>query len=210
MDVIDKIEELREKKRKGGNKKKKSNKIKRSKYKTRRAEIADGILDCVKELWFNNDKDKINEFVDWLIIEDDKDSEYSLSELDSEKNLNAKLDELFSKSCGSPKDVIKLVRKQTKLIKKYNTKNKFRVKNKDMGIAKLLNPDTYSKKYLNNSDYRKELKRLAKREKDEIDELSKLGYIDCSIKSYSKRSGKKLDKLMKNALSDGYAQKHLL
>ena len=83
-------------------------------------------------------------------------------------------------------------------------------KKKDLGIATYLNSDRYKKKLLNKTRYRKELAKIAKRERKEINEMRKLGYIRSKDPDKELNKLLKANKMMEHALSDAYTQKHFI
>jgi len=209
-----------------GNKKKKNShkkskdyyKIKKKRkqdlvYKTRRDMLISQYDDYLLKIWFNDDPDKINEFGKFLIEQENAFSESTLDDLSSGNNYyEEKFEKLRSHKCHGMKDMIETLNKMTDVrdkIVKGKSYNKM-YKKKDLGIATYLNSNRYKKKLLNKTKYRKELKKIAKREKKEYNEMRKLGYIK------SKDPDKELNKILKannamsHALSDAYTQKHFI
>ena len=169
--------------------------------------------DYLLKIWFNDDPDKINEFGKFLIEQENAFSESTLDDLSSGNNYyEEKFEKLRSHKCHGMKDMIETLNKMTDVrdkIVKGKSYNKM-YKKKDLGIATYLNSNRYKKKLLNKTKYRKELKKIAKREKKEYNEMRKLGYIK------SKDPDKELNKILKannamsHALSDAYTQKHFI
>ena len=116
--------------------------------------------------------------------------------------LQIKIEVVYS---DDKKEVINLSKKSKKN-KKYS---KLR-KEKDLSLATYLDSSRYSKKYLNTNKYRKELKKIAKKEKNEIKEMRKLGYIRSDSINKELKRLKNASNMMSNALSDAYVQKHFL
>lgn len=164
-------------------------------------------------MWFKGDEEKLKEFGDFLIKEDEMFNETDISDLLSDKTYyEKKLDKVRSRECRDMAEVIITSREISKL--KHNIAigkrySKF-YKNKDLGIATYLNSDRYKKKMLDKSEYRKELKKLAKRERREISEMRQLGYIKSKDPDKELNKLLKANKMMEHALSDAYTQKHFI
>ena len=209
-----------------GNKKKKSSKKKSKnsykikkkqkqdlKYKTRKDMLLSMYDDDLLRLWFDGDEKRINDFGNFLIQQEEAFSESAFDDLsDGESYYDEKLDKYKMHKCKDINDMINTLRKIKKVKKKIRKGKKYNemYKKKDLGIATYLNSNRYKKKFLNKSKYRKELSKIAKREREEINEMRKLGYIK------SKDPDKELNKIlkandaMKHALSDAYTQKHFI
>ena len=164
-------------------------------------------------LWFGNDSDKINAFGKFLIGQEESLAESAFDDLSSPNNYyEEKFEKLQSHKCHGIRDMLDTLDKMSEIkdkIIKGKSYNKM-YKKKDLGIATYLNSNRYKKKLLNKTKYRKELKKIAKRESKEYNEMRKLGYIK------SKDPDKELNKILKannamsHALSDAYTQKHFI
>ena len=164
-------------------------------------------------LWFGDDSDKIKEFGDYLLKSEEKLSESNIDDLLSDKShYERKLEKLEQHKCTSMIDIIVTGRKRAKLIYNIATDKKYKkmYNKKDLGIATYLNSDRYKKKMLNKTKYRKELKRLAKRERREVAEMRQLGYIRSKDPDKELNKLLKANKMMEHALSDAYTQKHFV
>ena len=72
------------------------------KYKTRRDFLLDLYDPFILELWFGNDEEKIKEFGNFLLMQENEFSESSYDDLLSDKNYyEEKLDKLMSHKCKS-------------------------------------------------------------------------------------------------------------
>ena len=141
------------------------------------------------------------------------DSDDSISSLLEGKNIyEQKIESIKSKPHKNCIDLIMDMDEVIRLSKKSRKNNKYSKlrKEKDLGLATYLDSSRYSKKYLNKNKYRKELKKIAKYEKDELKEMRKLGYIKSDSPDDELKRLKKASNLMSNALSDAYTQKHFL
>lgn len=166
------------------------------------------------ESWFGTDDEKLKEFGQFLIEQQEFFSNDDISNLiyGSNTKYDDKIEKLKSKKCHSISESL-LIHDDIMDYKYKNDKYKDKVKKrrkKDLGLAQYMNSKRYSKKYLDKSKYRKSLKDIAKSEKEDIKVARKLGYIT------SKDPDKELKKLisandmMKSALNDSYIQKHFL
>ena len=198
--------------KKKSNKKKKQKKAK-IKYRSRREMLLGEFPEPVLDLWFGDDKNKRNEFGNFLMEQSELDSDDSISSLLEGKNIyEQKIESIKSKPHKNCIDLIMDMDEVIRLSKKSRKNNKYSKlrKEKDLGLATYLDSSRYSKKYLNKNKYRKELKKIAKYEKDELKEMRKLGYIKSDSPDDELKRLKKASNLMSNALSDAYTQKHFL
>ena len=198
--------------KKKSNKKKKQKKAK-VKYRSRREMLLGEFPEPVLDLWFGDDKNKRNEFGNFLMEQSELDSDDSISSLLEGKNIyEQKIESIKSKPHKNCIDLIMDMDEVIRLSKKSRKNNKYSKlrKEKDLGLATYLDSSRYSKKYLNKNKYRKELKKIAKYEKDELKEMRKLGYIKSDSPDDELKRLKKASNLMSNALSDAYTQKHFL
>lgn len=207
------------KKKKNSHKKSKADyKVKKKRkqaleYQTRRDMLLSLYDKDLLKLWFGDDQKKIDEFGRFLIKQEEAMSEGNYDDLASPNTYyEDKFDKVQAHKCHGMRDMLNTLEKMTDIrdkIIKGKRYNKL-YKKKDLGIATYLNSDRYKKKLLNKSKYRKELKKIAKREKKELNEMRKLGYIK------SKDPDKELNKILKannamsHALSDAYTQKHFI
>ena len=198
--------------KKKSNKKKKLKKAK-IKYRSRREMLLGEFPEPVLDLWFGDDKNKRNEFGNFLMEQSELDSDDSISSLLEGKNIyEQKIESIKSKPHKNCIDLIMDMDEVIRLSKKSRKNNKYSKlrKEKDLGLATYLDSSRYSKKYLNKNKYRKELKKIAKYEKDELKEMRKLGYIKSDSPDDELKRLKKASNLMSNALSDSYTQNHFL
>ena len=183
------------------------------KYKTRRDFLLDLYDPYILELWFSNDEEKIKEFGDFLLMQENEFSESSYDDLLSDKNYyEEKLEKLINHKCHSMRDMLNNLEKINDVKHKIAKGKKYKkmYKKKDLGIATYLNSDRYKKKLLNKTKYRKELSKIAKRERKEINEMRKLGYIRSKDPDKELNKLLKANKMMESALSDAYTQKHFI
>ena len=183
------------------------------KYKTRRDFLLDLYDPYILELWFDNDEEKIKEFGNFLLMQENEFSESSYDDLLSDKNYyEEKLDKLLSHKCHSMRDMLNTLNKINDVKHKIEKGKKYKklYKKKDLGIATYLNSNRYKKKLLNKTKYRKELSKIAKRERKEINEMRKLGYIRSKDPDKELNKILKANKMMEHALSDAYTQKHFI
>ena len=183
------------------------------KYKTRREFLLDLYDPFILELWFGDDEEKIKEFGNFLLMQENEFSESSYDDLLSDKTYyEEKLDKLRSHKCHSMRDMLETLDKMSDVKRKIAKGKKYKkmYKKKDLGIATYLNSDRYKKKLLNKTKYRKELSKIAKRERKEINEMRKLGYIRSKDPDKELNKLLKANKMMENALSDAYTQKHFI
>ena len=207
------------KKKKNNDKKSKNSyKIKKKrkqdlKYQTRRDLLLSGYDDFLLDMWFKGDQEKINEFGDFLIEQENALAESSYDDLTSDNSYyEEKYERLMNKKCKNMDEInanlVEMAKVKRKILNGESYKKMY--KKKDLGIATYLNSKRYKKRILNSTKYRKELSKIAKSEKRELKEMRKLGYIK------SKDPDKELDKILKankmmsHALSDSYIQKHFL
>lgn len=165
------------------------------------------------ELWFGDDEEKIKEFGNYLIQQENYFSESSMDFLSDDKGYyDRKLDKLLEHKCKDMVDVmitlqkIEKVKKNIRNGKSYNKS----YKEKDLGIATYLNSNRYKKRILSKSKYRKELKHIAKREEKERKEMRRLGYIKSKDPDEEYNKLVNANNAMTHALSDAYVQKHFL
>lgn len=194
-------------------KSKKKQKQAKLKYKSRRDMLLSDFPKAVLDMWFGSDKSKITEFGNYLMMQDELDSDDSIVDLLDGRNIyDQKIGELKSKSHKKyidlllDMDEVIDLSKRSKKNKKYS---EFR-KKKDLSLATYLDSSRYSKKYMNTNKYRKELKKIAKNEKEEIKEMRRLGYIRSDSVDDKLKRLEKASKMMSNALSDAYTQKHFI
>lgn len=193
--------------------KKKIQKRKKIKYQTRREMLLSQFPEPVLNLWFGDDSDKRNEFGNFLMMQDELDSDDSINSILDGKNIyDQKIEDIRSRKhktyfdlISSMDEVIYLTKKSIKN-KKYS---KLR-KSKDLSLATYLDSSRYGKKYMDTNKYRKQLKKIAKNEKDELKEMRKLGYIRSDSVDDELKRLKKASSMMSNALNDAYTQKHFL
>lgn len=194
-------------------KRKNSNKSKtKIKYKSRREYLLSEFPEPILNLWFGDDKQKRNEFGDFLIQNDEINHHDINSHILDSDGFAEEIHRLRSKKHSSMTDIYLTLMKIDKINKKKNKNKKYAKmrRKKDMGIATYLDSSRYSKKYLSKNKYRKELKKIAKAEKSEINEMRKLGYIRNKNVDDELRKLKKANSLMTTALSDAYTQKHFI
>ena len=192
---------------------KNSNKNKaKIKYRSRRDFLLSEFPEAVLDIWFGDDEKKRNEFGDFLIQNDEINQYDSYGEILDSDGYEEKITELRSKKHNSMTDMyitllkIDEVKRKKKKHKKYSKMRK----KKDISLATYLDSSRYSKKYLSKSKYRKELKKIAKSERDELKEMRKLGYIKNKSVDDELKKLKKANSLMSSALSDAYTQKHFI
>ena len=190
--------------------KKKSNKIE---FKSRRDLILQSFPEPVLNLWFGDDEKQRNDFATFLMMQDEIHYNDDISSLIDGKNVyEQKIDKLKSKPHKNCIDLMLDMDEVIDLTKKNRKNKKYSkmIKEKDLGLATYLDGSRYSKKYLNKNKYRKELKKIAKSEKNELKEMRKLGYIKSTNVDDELKRLKKASDAMSNALSDAYVQKHFL
>ena len=188
----------------------KSNKIE---FKSRRDMILQSFPEPVLNLWFGDDEKQRNDFATFLMMQDEIHYNDDISSLIDGKNVYEK--KIYKLKSKPHKNCIDLMLDMDEVIDltKKNRKNKKyskMIKEKDLGLATYLDGSRYSKKYLNKNKYRKELKKIAKSEKNELKEMRKLGYIKSTNVDDELKRLKKASDAMSNALSDAYVQKHFL
>lgn len=196
--------------KKKSKKKKKHVKIK---YRSRRDMILQGFPEPVLDLWFGDDNEKRNEFGDFLMMQDEIVRNDSISTLlDGENIYEQKINKLKSRPHKDCIDLILDMDEVADLAKKSRKNKKYSElrRSKDLGLATYLDGSRYSKKYLSKNKYRKQLKKIAKSEKNELKEMRKLGYIRSTSVDDELKRLKKASNMMHNALSDAYTQKHFL
>lgn len=169
--------------------------------------------DFLLDIWFNGDSNKIESFGRYLIEQENALAESVFDELSSSNNFyEEKFEKIQSRKCHGMRDMLNTLEEMTKIkdkIIKGKSYNKM-YKKKDLGIATYLNNNRYKKKLLNKTKYRKELKKIAKRESKEYNEMRKLGYIKSKDPDKELNKILKANKSMKHALSDAYTQKHFI
>lgn len=196
-------------KRKDLNKKKK-----KLKYETRRDYVLSQFPEAVLDIWFGDNEEKRKDFADYLIDQEERWDNDKRSELlsNGEDIYTEKINKIRFKPHKSMTDIylslmdIEHIKEQ----KKKEKKRRKLYKKKDLGIAKYLDGSRYSKKYLDKNKYRSDLKKIAKSERNELKEMRKLGYIKTKDVDEELNKLKKANSMMKEALSDAYAQKHFL
>lgn len=193
--------------------KKKKQKRAKVKYCTRRELLLSEFPDPVLQLWFGDDNDKRNDFGNFLMMQDELDCDDSINTILDGKNIyDQKIEDIKSRKhkdffdlLSSMDEVIDLSKKSRKN-KKYSEMRK----RKDLSLATYLDSSRYGKKYMNTNKYRKELKKIAKNEKQELKEMRRLGYIRSDSVDDELKRLKKASSMMSDALSDAYTQKHFL
>ena len=196
------------KKRKNSNKKSKE-----KEFRTRRELVLSMFPKENLEIWFGGNEQKLNEFGDYLIEQEDlryRDSMVSL--LDGDTIYDEKIKKLQFKKIKSMEDLIATISEINGLKRKIKKGKKLSklYKTKDLGIATYLDGSRYSKKYLDKNKYRKELKNIVKSEKRERKEMIKLGYLANKDVAEELNKLRKANKMMETALSDAYIQKHYI
>ena len=196
------------KKRKNSNKKSKE-----KEFRTRRELVLSMFPKENLEIWFGGNEQKLNEFGDYLIEQEDlryRDSMVSL--LDGDTIYDEKIKKLQFKKIKSMEDLIATISEINGLKRKIKKGKKLSklYKTKDLGIATYLDGSRYSKKYLDKNKYRKELKNIVKSEKRERKEMIKLGYLANKDVDEELNKLRKANKMMETALSDAYIQKHYI
>lgn len=167
----------------------------------------------VLNLWFGDDQEKRNDFGNFLMMQDELDHDGDLATLLEGKNIyEQKIDKLRSRPHKKYIDLLMDMDEVIELSKKSRKNKKYSEmrKHKDLNLATYLDGSRYSKKYLNKNKYRKELKKIAKSEKNELKEMRKLGYIRSANVDDELKRLKKASDMMSHALSDAYTQKHFL
>lgn len=193
--------------------KKKKQKRAKVKYCTRRELLLSEFPDPILQLWFGDDNDKRNDFGNFLMMQDELDCDDSINTILDGKNIyDQKIEDIKSRKhkdffdlLSSMDEVIDLSKKSRKN-KKYSEMRK----RKDLSLATYLDSSRYGKKYMNTNKYRKELKKIAKNEKQELKEMRRLGYIRSDSVDDELKRLKKASSMMSDALSDAYTQKHFL
>lgn len=183
------------------------------KYKTRRDMLLSLYDPYFFDIWFNGDEEKIKDFGNFLLQQENEFSESSYDGLLSDKSYyEEKLEKLISHKCHSLRDMMETLEKISNVKRKIAKGKRYKkmYKTKDLGIATYLNSDRYKKKMLNKSKYRKELSKLAKRERKEYNEMRKLGYIKTKDPDQELKKLMKANNMMEHALSDAYTQKHFI
>lgn len=191
-------------------KKKKRAKVK---YCTRRELLLSEFPDPVLQLWFGDDNDKRNNFGNFLMMQDELDCDDSINTILDGKNIyDQKIEDIKSRKHKDFFDLISSMDEVIDLSKKSRKNKKYSEmrKRKDLSLATYLDSSRYGKKYMNTNKYRKELKKIAKNEKDELKEMRRLGYIRSDSVDDELKRLKKASNMMSNALSDAYTQKHFL
>ena len=196
------------KKRKNSNKKSKE-----KEFRTRRELVLSMFPRENLEIWFGGNEQKLNEFGDYLIEQEDlryRDSMVSL--LDGDTIYDEKIKKLQFKKIKSMEDLIATISEINGLKRKIKKGKKLSklYKTKDLGIATYLDGSRYSKKYLDKNKYRKELKNIVKSEKRERKEMIKLGYLANKDVDEELNKLRKANKMMETALFDAYIQKHYI
>lgn len=197
-------------KKKSKQKKKKRAKVK---YCTRRELLLSEFPDPVLQLWFGDDNDKRNDFGNFLMMQDELDCDDSINTILDGKNIyDQKIEDIKSRKHKDFFDLISSMDEVIDLSKKSRKNKKYSEmrKRKDLSLATYLDSSRYGKKYMNTNKYRKELKKIAKNEKDELKEMRRLGYIRSDSVDDELKRLKKASNMMSNALSDAYTQKHFL
>lgn len=180
---------LQNEKKKSKHKKKlaKLQKINKKKYQTRKEQRRKEIPQQLLVMLFDNDE-QIDMFVQELLtIEDDIQSERTTSLLTNagQEAYNEKLTSLKTKECKSPDELVYRYKKIKKLERK--SEKKLIGTSKDLSLISIMNPSTYSKKFISIPEYRKELKRIAHREKEEMEMAVANGFLSFDINEYEKR-----------------------
>lgn len=168
---------------------------------------------CVLDIWFGDDEEKLYDFGNFLIAQEEKNTNDSNATLLAGENIyEQRIKNLTLRPHSSFDELMKdqfKIDDEIKNMKKAKKKGKLYGK-KDLSIATYLDASRYSKKYLSKSKYRKQLKDIAKNEEREIKEARKLGFIRSKNVDDELKKIKKANKLMGEALSDVYIQKHFL
>lgn len=193
--------------------KKKKQKRAKIKYQTRRELLLSEIPDPVLDLWFSDDGDKRKDFGNFLMMQDELDCDDSINTILDGKNIyDQKIEDIKSKRHKNYFDLISHMDDVIDLSKKSRKNKKYSElrKKKDLSLATYLDSSRYGKKYMDTNKYRKELKKIAKNEKQELKEMRRLGYIRSDSVDDELKRLKKASSMMSDALSDAYTQKHFL
>lgn len=172
--------------------------------------------EAILDLWFGEDEDARMHFGQWLV---DQERFYGDEALDllndnseEEKLYEKKIRKLRRKECETMDeilmnfyDIIELEKEARKRKKKHK-----KLSRRDLGIATYMNNARYKKSFLNNDDYRKYLRKLAKQERDETKEMVKLGYIQSNDPDKELKKLMEANSRMSEALSDSYIQKYFV
>lgn len=201
------------------NKKKNKKKLKlkkMNKYKSRRDMLIDSFPKADIKLMFGDNKKAVEKFGDYLVeiedyfVNDDIDSIL----FNGMSTYEERIERIYKKGAKDINDLIFKLHKINSLKKKMkkNEVYSYKHKSRDLSIASYLNDKKYKKKFLDKDKYRKHMKKIAKAEKKEIDEMRKMGYIVNNDPDKNIRQLKlnKANEAMLNALSDAYTQKHFL
>lgn len=191
-----------------------SKKHKRKKYKEkyhkkrRESSVLDDYGEEYFTLWFNGDESKIDEFRNFLITKENKSKslDFSTNIFDNvESYYDKELDKIMNKKCASIWEVLDACYSISHInkIKRKNAKYK-----QNTTVAYYMNTKYYRKRIFDKKEYREDLKKAAKRERHEYDEMRKLGYIKSKDPDDEYEKMLKLDESVKQALSDAYDQKH--
>lgn len=164
------------------------------------------------KLLFGDNEKAINEYLDYLMKEEESFQEPLYGDIIYTDRYNEKLEKLESAQASTVKEFLFLHNqiKQVKKKIKKNEKYSKQCRQKDLSIASYINSSKYKKKFLNKNKYRKTLKKIAKSEKKEEKEMVRLGYIKKGDPDKEFKKLMKANKDMENAISDAYTQKHLL
>lgn len=197
--------------------KKQQKKIKKmNKYKSRRDMLIDSFPKADIKLMFGDNKKAIEKFGNYLVEIEDYFINDDINSIlfDGMSTYEERIEKICKKGADDINDLIFKLHKINSIRKKMkkNDYYSYKRKSRDLSIASYLNDKKYKKKFLDKDKYRKHMKKIAKAEKKEIDEMKKMGYIvnnnpDKKLKSLKLN---KVNEAMLNALSDAYTQKHFL
>jgi hypothetical protein len=198
---------------KGQSNKDKESKKKRGrlkgKFKTRRESIIAELPPCLKKSWFNDDEEQLISYANWVIEQEELETDRILADKESEGNLQKKLMKHNKLKLKSADDIIAHIREEEKIIKKASKRRRKITGQMDVGVVRFLDPKRYNKKYLDKDDYikdyRQEIKRLAEMEKMERKEIGKFGLVN-EIDNLIAMGD--FDKIEEFTMSESYSIKH--
>lgn len=168
-------------------------KLNKSKYVSRKQKRLKQIPHQLLEMWFSNDE-QVDLFIQDLISMEDQlynEDAMSILQISSSDNRERRLREIKNKKCKNPDQIIERIYEISR--EKERLENTFIGNSKDLSLVAILNPETYTKKFIDLPEYRKELKRIAKREREELDLAVKNGYLTFDLSEMEKKIAKSVE-----------------
>jgi hypothetical protein len=163
----------------------------------------------LKKSWFNDEEEQLISYANWVIEQEELETDRILADKESEGNLQKKLKKHNQRKLKSADDIITHIREEEKIIKKASKRRRKITGQMDVGVVRFLDPKRYNKKYLDKDDYikdyRQEIKRLAEMEKMERKEIGKFGLVN-EIDNLIAMGD--FDKIEEFTMSESYSIKH--